>query len=140
MCNLPTCLDLSNLNQAVSSLRYRLADDLCALCFSFGSDDVRLPLLLCPLDDESCPFRILLGDLLLLDGTGEFSTEGHVRNGNVFEGDVELLSSAEEIGTDTVRDSFSLRDELGGVELSDDGFEDFIADGGEDTLVVILTK
>jgi len=63
-----------------------------------------------------------------------------VRNGNVFEGDVELLSSAEEIGTDTVRDSFSLRDELGGVELSDDGFEDFIADGGEDTLVVILTK
>jgi hypothetical protein len=33
-----------------------------------------------------------------------------------------------------------LGDELGGVELCDDGFEDFVSDGGEDALVVVLAK
>jgi hypothetical protein len=37
-------------------------------------------------------------------------------------------------------DGFSLGDEFGGVELGDDGFEDFVADGGEDSFVVILTQ
>lgn len=32
---------------------------------------------------------------------------------------------------------FTLRDELGGVELSDDRLEDLVPDGGEDTLIVI---
>jgi hypothetical protein len=32
-----------------------------------------------------------------------------------------------------------LRDELGGVELGHDGFEDFVADGGEHTLIVVGT-
>ena len=34
----------------------------------------------------------------------------------------------------------ALGDELGGVELGDDGFEDFVADGGEDALVVVLAE
>jgi hypothetical protein len=33
-----------------------------------------------------------------------------------------------------------LGDEFGGVELSDDGLEDFVADGGEDSFVIILTE
>lgn len=35
---------------------------------------------------------------------------------------------------------FTLGDELGGVELGDDGLEDFVSDGGEDTLVVVETE
>lgn len=60
-----------------------------------------------------------------------------MRDGDVFEGDVEFLGAAEEIGADTVGDGFALGDEFGGVELGDDGFEDFVADGGEDAFVVV---
>jgi hypothetical protein len=34
----------------------------------------------------------------------------------------------------------SLGDELGGVKAGNNGFEDFISDGGEHTLVVILAE
>jgi hypothetical protein len=63
-----------------------------------------------------------------------------VGDGNVFEGDVELLGTLEEIGADAVADGFTLGDEFCGVELGDDGFEDFVANGREDTLVVVLPK
>jgi hypothetical protein len=33
-----------------------------------------------------------------------------------------------------------LGDEFCGVELGDDGFEDFVADGGKDTLIVVETE
>ena len=61
-------------------------------------------------------------------------------DGDVFEGDVEFGCSAEEIPAYALRYGFSLRDQLCGVELGDDGFENFVADGGEDSLVVILAK
>ena len=60
-----------------------------------------------------------------------------MRDGDVFESDVELTSALEKIGADAAGDGFTLRDELCGVELRDDGFEDFVADRGEDTLVVV---
>lgn len=60
-----------------------------------------------------------------------------MRDGDVFEGNVEFLGAAEEVGADAVGDGFSLGDEFGGVELGDDGFEDFVADGGEDSFVVV---
>ena len=60
-----------------------------------------------------------------------------MRDGHVFEGDVELVGALEEIGPDAVGDGFALGDEFCGVELGDDGFEDFVADGGEDALVVV---
>jgi len=50
------------------------------------------------------------------------------------------LRALEQIGADAVGDGFSLCDELGGIELSDDGFEDFVADGGKDTLIVVGTE
>jgi hypothetical protein len=62
-----------------------------------------------------------------------------VGDGNVFQSDVELRRTLHEVGADAVGDGFTLRDELGGVELRDDGFEDFISDGGEDTFVVVGT-
>lgn len=60
-----------------------------------------------------------------------------MRDGDVFEGDVEFAGPFEEIGPDAAGDGFTLRDEFCGVELCDDGFEDFVADGGEDTFVVV---
>jgi hypothetical protein len=53
-----------------------------------------------------------------------------VRDGHVFEGDVELVGPLEQVGPDAVADGFALGDEFCGVELGDDGFEDFVADGG----------
>jgi hypothetical protein len=47
------------------------------------------------------------------------------------------LGAAEEVGADAVGDGFALGDEFGGVELGDDGLEDFVADGGEDAFVVV---
>ena len=59
---------------------------------------------------------------------------------DVFERDVEFAGAFEEVGADAVADGFALGDEFGGVELGDDGFEDFVADGGEDALVVVLAE
>lgn len=58
----------------------------------------------------------------------------------ILESDVEFLCTLKQIGADPVADCFALGNELGGVELGDDGFEDFVANGGENTLVVILAK
>ena len=60
-----------------------------------------------------------------------------MRDGDVLERDVELGGAADEVGADACGDGLALRDELGGVELGDDGFEDFVADGREDALVVV---
>lgn len=60
-----------------------------------------------------------------------------MRDGDVFEGDVELGGAFQEIGADAGGDGFALRDQFGGVELGDDGFEDFVTDGREDALVVV---
>lgn len=63
-----------------------------------------------------------------------------MRDGDVFEGDVELRGPLQEVGADAGGDGFPLRDQFGGVELRDDGFEDFVADGGEDPLVVVESE
>lgn len=60
-------------------------------------------------------------------------------DGNVLQGDVELGGTLEKVCTDAVGDGFTLGDELCGVELGNDGLQDFVSDGGEDTLVVIGT-
>lgn len=137
--NLLASIDLTNLDQATTSLGNGLADDLGTLSFTLGADNVRLTLLLGALDDESCPFSVLLGDLLLLDGAGELLTEGHVGDGDVLKGDVELRGALEEVVADAVGDGFTLGDELGGVELGDDRLEDFVSDGREDTFIVVCT-
>lgn len=51
-------------------------------------------------------------------------------DGDIFESDIKFLGSLEEIGADSVGDGFTLGDELGGVELGNDGFKDFVSDGG----------
>ena len=59
---------------------------------------------------------------------------------DVFEGDVEFFGALEEFGPDAGGDLFSLGNQFGSVELGDDGFENFVSDGGEDSLIVVLTK
>jgi hypothetical protein len=61
-------------------------------------------------------------------------------DGNILEGDVELLGTLEKIGSYSVADCFSLGDEFCGIELGDDRFQDFVSNGGENTLIVILTE
>ena len=63
-----------------------------------------------------------------------------MRDGDVFEGDVEFGSASEEVGAYAGGDGLPLRDQFGSVELSDNGFEDFVADGWEDALVVVETE
>lgn len=135
--NLLAGVDPTDLDEAVSRLGDGLADDLRTLGLSLGADDVGLALLLGALDDEAGALGLLLRDLLLLDGARELAAEGQVRDGDVLEGDVELRRAAHQFRADAVRDGLSLRDELRGVELGDDGLEDFIPDGGEDTFVVV---
>ena len=95
LCNLPTGFNLSDLDKSGSCLCNSLADDVGTLCFSLRSDDVGLSFLLRLLDDESCSFGILLCDLLLFDGSGEFSAKGHVCDGDIFKGNVEFLRATE---------------------------------------------
>lgn len=63
-----------------------------------------------------------------------------MRDTDVFELDVELGGALHEVVADTIADGFTLGDEFGGVELRDDGFEDFVADGREDALIVVLAE
>jgi hypothetical protein len=50
------------------------------------------------------------------------------------------LGTLEEVGSDAVADCFTLCDEFCSVELGDDGLEDFVSDGREDSFVVVLTE
>ncbi len=60
-----------------------------------------------------------------------------MRDTHVLERDVEVCGAFHEVVADAVADGFTLGDEFGGVELRDDGFEDFVANGREDALVVV---
>jgi hypothetical protein len=51
-----------------------------------------------------------------------------VGDGDILQGNVELLRTLEKIASDSVGDGLSLSDELCGVKLGDDGFKDFVAD------------
>jgi hypothetical protein len=63
-----------------------------------------------------------------------------VCDGDILESDVELLSALEQVGTDSVADSLTLCDQFCGIELGDDRLEDFVSDGREDTLIVVLAE
>lgn len=132
-------IDTTDLNETVAGLSDGLADNVGTLGFTLSPDNVGLTLLLRTLDDESCPLGVLLGDLLLLNGTSELLAEGHVGNGDILQGDIKLRGTLKKVGTDAVGYGLTLCDKLGGVELGDDGLEDFITDGGENTLVVVGT-
>lgn len=53
---------------------------------------------------------------------------------------MELGGALQQVVPDALGNGLTLGDELGGVELGDDGLEDFVADGREDSLVVVLAE
>lgn len=61
-------------------------------------------------------------------------------DGHILKSNIELGGTAGEVGADSLGDGFTLSDELGGVKLSDDSFEDFVTDGRQNTLIVIGTE
>jgi hypothetical protein len=63
-----------------------------------------------------------------------------VGDGNILKSDVELGSTESKVVSDSFRDSLSLSDELCSIELGDDGLQDFVTNGGEDSLIVIGTE
>lgn len=140
MRNLLRGFNPTDLNQTITNAINRLRDDGSALGFTLSADNVRLAFLFGTLDNEPRPLSILLRNLLLLNSTGEFTTECHVSDGDILEGDMELLGALEELGPDAVRNLLTLGDKLRSVELGDNGFENFVTNGGEDTLVVVETE
>jgi hypothetical protein len=63
-----------------------------------------------------------------------------VCDGHVFERDVKLLGTFQEVGADSVADGFTLRDEFCGVKLRDYGLEDLVSNRRKNTLIVILAE
>lgn len=106
--NLLRGLNATNLDESITGFINRPTNRLCRLSLTLGADDGGLTLLLGLLDDETCALGVLLRNLLLLNGFGEFAPEGHVCDGDVFQGDVEFLGALEEVGADAIGD-------LGGV-------------------------
>lgn len=73
--NLPSSFNLSELNKGVSSPVECSTDGVGSLCLSLCSDDGCLSFLLGLFDHKLGSFGILLSNLLLLDGGGEFFSE-----------------------------------------------------------------
>ena len=117
-----------------------LGNRIGGLGFTLSANNVGLPLLLGLFDDESRPFGILLGNLLLLDGLGELLSKRHVRDGDILERDMKLLGATGEVGLDLLGHSLTLGNEFGCVELSNYGLEYLISDGRENPLIIVGTE
>jgi hypothetical protein len=63
-----------------------------------------------------------------------------VRDRNIFQRNVEFLGTLQEVGSDAVADRFTLCDQFCGIELSNDGLEDFVSNGRQDSFVIILAE
>ena len=61
-------------------------------------------------------------------------------DGDVFQCNVKFLGTLEEVCSDSVADCLTLSDQFRGIELGNDRFEDFVSDGREDSLIVVLTE
>lgn len=137
--NLPRGLKLPQLQESLIRLD-SLTNQFCTSSFTLSLDDNTLLLLNSLVDQEGSTLSNLLSDLLGLDGVGEFGGEGDVGNGDVVEDEVEPPRPAGEVFTDKTGDHLTLGDELGSVELGDDGFEDFVDDGRENAFIVVGTE
>ena len=135
--NLLPRIDPTNINQPTARLGHSLADDIGTLGLTLRPDHVGLSFLLRTLDNEPSPLRILLRNLLLLDGPSKLLAKRHVGDRHILQGNVELGRAFQQVAADAVRDGLSLCDEFGGVKLGHDGLEDLISDGWEDSFIVI---
>ena len=86
----------------------RLTNELGGLGLTLSANDDALLLLYRLVDEVDGPLRILLGDLLGLDGVGESGGEGDVGEGDVVKDDVEAGCATTQILADQTRDHLSL--------------------------------
>ena len=114
-----------------------VADELRTLGLSLRLDHRRPALLLRLVHDEPRPLRLLLRHLLRLDGRGVLLAEGEVRNGHVVQDEVELSGALQKHRANLARDCLAHRDQLRGIVLRDDGFENLVHDRRQDALVVV---
>lgn len=61
-------------------------------------------------------------------------------NGDIFKGNVKLGGALEKLSPDAVGNLLSLGDKLSCIELGDNCFKDFVANGRKYTLVIVLTE
>lgn len=132
-------LDLTHGDQSRTVFADCISHKLGCLSLTLCSQDCSLSFFLAFENDELGPFCHLLCNLLLLNGSCELRGELEVGDGDVVKQDAVFEGAFLKIIFDFFRHAFTHRDQLLGVVLSDGGFEDFIADRGNDSLVVILT-
>lgn len=82
----------------------------------------------------------MLCNLLLLNCPRELCTIGEVCNSNIIKQNVKILGTAHKALTDEGRDRGTISEELVSIELCDDSFQNLIANGGENLLVVFETE
>ena len=117
-----------------------LSDKLGRFALSLGFDDGTLFVLQGFLNDELGSLRVLLSDLLGLDRGRKFSTEGEIDDGNIFHDEMKIDCSFGQTLFNERTDFGTLSQQFRGVELRDDGLENFVDDGGEYSFVCFGTQ
>mmetsp|Transcript_65826 Transcript_65826/g.170143 ORF Transcript_65826/g.170143 Transcript_65826/m.170143 type:complete len:363 (+) Transcript_65826:38-1126(+) len=133
-------VDAPHLDEATAVLLQGFRDHLGGLGLALGPDDGRLSLLLGLGDDELLLLRLLLRDLLFLDGPGEFLAVSQVGDGNVVHQDVELARPRHDCLPDLPGDVLSVGQQLLGVVLGDGRLHDLVGDRGQHALVVVFAQ
>jgi len=108
--------------------------------FSFGSDNGGSLFFFVSLDDELLSFSFLLSDLLHFNGSGEFSTESKMGDGDIIEGQSETLSSLDDLISDILTDLVSVGQDLDGIISGEFGLDDFVDERRQDLFFVVGTN
>ena len=132
-------LDLSHGDESGTGLANGISDQLSGLGFSLSSQNGSFSFFFTLEDDKFGTLGSLLGDLLGFNSASEITRELEVSDGNIIEDDVEFKGAFGKDFSDLLRNFLSLRDELLGVVLGDDRLEHFVGDGGQNSLVVVVS-
>ena len=124
-------------NKTRAELANSVGNKHSSLCLSFCSNDGSLHFFFTFEDQVLGLFRLLLSNLLGFNGSSEVSCELEVSNGDVIQDDSKLFGSDHQFCSYLVGHLFSFRNQLLCIVLSNNGLEYFIADGRNDTFVVI---
>jgi hypothetical protein len=110
------------------------------LRLSLSPDDLGLLLLLSCFDDKLSALSLLLGDLLLFDGSSVFLSELKLGDGGVFEHNHKVAESVLETVADLGTDLLTLGSEGVGRVTCNDRSQDLVDNRGQDTSMVVATK
>merc|ERR1711939_772900 len=117
-----------------------LTDHPGRLGITLSPDDDTALVLQSLLHNELGALRLLLGDLLGLNGSGILAAEAEVSDRHIIEIDEEVGSTLPKTVLNHAAHQLSLCDELRSVEAGHDALEDFIHDGRQNSLIVISAE